>query len=167
MIPKGNGGDFRGIGLLEVLWKTIPGLLNHRFTMSIYFHDLLHDFGADRGTWTTTLEAKLLQQLMATREAVLQEIFLNLQKAYDSLDWYRRLKIFAEYNVGPRELHLIWMSWGRITMVAKSGGYHAPPFKICHSITQRYPLSLTIFNMVMDAVIHHWVKVVASTEAGV
>ena len=28
MIPKGGGTDFKGIGLVEVMWKTIPGIIN-------------------------------------------------------------------------------------------------------------------------------------------
>ena len=37
---------------------------------------------------TATLEAKILQQLIAMREAVLCFVFLNLRKAYDALDRY-------------------------------------------------------------------------------
>ena len=28
MITKGGGNDFRGIGLVEVLWKAISGIIN-------------------------------------------------------------------------------------------------------------------------------------------
>ena len=35
---------------------------------------------------TETLEAKLLQQLVALREEVLYVIFLGLHKSYDALD---------------------------------------------------------------------------------
>ena len=49
LIPKGKG-DFRGIGLVEVLWKAITSLLNHQLTAVISFHDTLHGFWAGRGT---------------------------------------------------------------------------------------------------------------------
>ena len=35
-IPKGNG-NFRGIGLVEILWKTVTGILNRRLTATIQF----------------------------------------------------------------------------------------------------------------------------------
>ena len=34
LIPKG-GGDYRGIGIVEVVWKEVAVILNHRFTSSI------------------------------------------------------------------------------------------------------------------------------------
>ena len=66
LIPKGKG-DYRGIGLVEVMWKVVAVILNRRFTSSITFHDVLHGFRVGRGTGTTTLKAKLLQQLVAMR----------------------------------------------------------------------------------------------------
>ena len=66
LIPKGKG-DYRGIGLVEVMWKVVAVILNRRLTSSITFHDVLHGFRAGRGTGNATLEAKLLQQLLAMR----------------------------------------------------------------------------------------------------
>ena len=86
LIPKGASRNFRGIGMVEVLWKTVTSLMNCRLTPAINFHDVLHGFRAGCGTGTSELEAKLLQQLTATREAFIFEVFLDLQKAYDSLD---------------------------------------------------------------------------------
>ena len=39
LIPKGEG-DYRGIGLVEVMWKVVAVILNGRFTSSITFHDI-------------------------------------------------------------------------------------------------------------------------------
>ena len=70
LIPKGKT-DYRGIGLMEVMWNVVVAILNRRLTASITFHDFLHRFWAGCGTDTATLEAKLLQQLEALREDVL------------------------------------------------------------------------------------------------
>ena len=85
LIPKGEK-YYRGIRLVEVMWKVVAAILNCRLTASITYHDFLHGFWAGRGTGTTTFEAKLLQQLSDLREEVLYVIFLDLHKAYDSLD---------------------------------------------------------------------------------
>ena len=77
---------------------------------------------------------------MAMREAVVYEIFLDLHKAYDALDWDRCREILVAYGVGPRALQILRMYWGHIAMVAKSRGYYAPPFKGYHGLTQGYPI---------------------------
>ena len=51
-------------------------------------------------------------------------------------------------------------------MVARAGGYFGLPFKGYRVVTQGDPLSPTLFNVVVDAVIRHWVTVVASTKEG-
>ena len=98
--PQGGGG-YRGIDLVEAAWKIIMAILNCRFIASITFHDVLHDFRAGRGTGAASLEAKLLQKLVAMREEVLYMIFTDLQKAYYALDRYRCLEILECYDVGP------------------------------------------------------------------
>ena len=70
LIPKGRG-DYRGIGLMEVVWKVVAVIINQRLTASITYHEFLHGFRAGSGTGTTTLEAKLRHQLAAMMEEVL------------------------------------------------------------------------------------------------
>ena len=60
--PGYQGGKYyRGIGLIEVMWKVVAEILNQRLTASITFHDFIHQFRVGCGTCTTTLKAKLLQ----------------------------------------------------------------------------------------------------------
>ena len=66
LIPKGFS-DYRGIGLMEVVWKVVVVILNLRFTASITYHDSIHRFWAGRGMGTATLEVKLLQQVTDMR----------------------------------------------------------------------------------------------------
>ena len=97
--------------MVKVLWKAVTSLLNQRLTEAIKFHDVLHGFRASRGTGTAALEASLLKQLTAMREAVLFEVFLDLQKAYVTMDWDRFLEIIAAYGVGPKALQLLQTYW--------------------------------------------------------
>ena len=66
LISKGKT-EYRGIGLVEVMWKVVAAILHRRLTTAITYHDALHGFRAVRGTGTATLEANLLQQLAAMR----------------------------------------------------------------------------------------------------
>ena len=67
LIPKGKK-DYRGISLVEVMWKVVAAILNRCFTDSITYHDFLHGLRAGCSIDTSTLEAKLLQQLAAISE---------------------------------------------------------------------------------------------------
>ena len=44
-------------------------------------------------------------------------------------------------------------------MVARAGGYYGAEFKGSGGVMQGDPLSPTIFNVVVDAVVRHWVTV--------
>ena len=156
LIPKGKG-EYRGIGLVEVTWKVVAVILHRRLTKGITFHDALHGFREGRGTGTATLDAKLLQQLASMREEVLYVIFLDLTKAYDALDRLRSLEILKGYGVGDRVRRLLREYWDRTTMGARAGGYYGTGFKGERVVTQGDPLSPTIFDVVVDAMVRHWV----------
>ena len=70
LMPKGRK-EYRGIGLVEVMWKVVAEILHFRLATAIAYHDFLHGFLAGLGTGTATIKAKLLQQLAAMRKEVL------------------------------------------------------------------------------------------------
>ena len=156
MVSKGRK-EYRGIGLVEAMWKVVAAILHRRLTTAITYHDALHGFRAGRGTGTATLEANLLQQLAAMREEVLYVIFLDLTKAYEALDRFRSLDILEGYGVGTQARRLLRAYWRKSTMVARAGGYFGTGFKGARGVTQGDALSPTIFNVVVDAVVRHWV----------
>ena len=49
LITKGNK-YYRGIGLVELMWKAVVAILNLWLTSSITFHDFLHRFRVGCGT---------------------------------------------------------------------------------------------------------------------
>ena len=55
LIPKGNG-NFHGIRLVKILWKTDMGILNCRLTAEIQFHNMLHRLRMGRCTGTASLK---------------------------------------------------------------------------------------------------------------
>ena len=156
LIPKGRK-EYRGIGIVEVMWNVVAAILHCRLTTAITYHNFLHSFREGRSTGTATLEAKLLQQLAARREEVLYVIFLYMTKAYDALDRSRSLKIVEGYGLGPRARRLQRTYLEKSKMVARAGGYYGTVFKGARGVTQGEPLSPTIFNVVVDAVVRHWV----------
>ena len=45
LIPKARK-EYRGIGIVEVMWKVVAAILHRRITASITYHDFLHGFRA-------------------------------------------------------------------------------------------------------------------------
>ena len=92
------------------------------------------------------------------REEVLYVIFLDLTKAYGALDRSRCMGILEGYGVGPGARRLLQNYWRRLTMATQAGGYYGTAFKGARGVTQGDPLSPTIFNVVVDAVVRHWLE---------
>jgi Reverse transcriptase (RNA-dependent DNA polymerase) len=94
LIPK-TDGSLRGIGLLEVAWKVVSCIIQRRLQNNIEFHDSLHGFRPNRGTGTATLQLKLIMENNLHQGSTLHHVFLDLKKAYDTLDRQRTLLILA------------------------------------------------------------------------
>ena len=67
LIPKGASGDFRGIGLVKVIWKAVTSLMNRRIVEAIKFHYVLQGFWAGRETGTDIIEVNMLQHITSMR----------------------------------------------------------------------------------------------------
>ena len=85
---------------------------------------------------------------------------MYLQKAYYDLDRDRCLYILEGCGVGPRACRILRIYWYRMIMVYCAEGYYREVVKVFRGVTQGEPLSPKIFNVVVDAVVHHWVSLV-------
>src|SRR4029079_6690653 len=127
--PKGNGADqMRGIGLMETLWKLITGIINRRMQDSIVLHDAIHGFRRGRGCGTAIIEAKLRMQLRMRQDASLHQVFIDLSKAYDSIDRERMLQVLVAYGVGERTIRILRFLWDDHIVVPKQGRFYSDPF---------------------------------------
>ena len=101
IIPKDDKGGVRGIGLLEVIHKLISQIINLRLGTQIKFLPEVHGFRKHRGTYTAIGEAKMRMQIEACTSSPVYQVYLDLSKAYDSIDRDRTLKIMEKYKIGP------------------------------------------------------------------
>ena len=89
-------------------------------------------------------------------QKTLHFIFLDLQKAYDTVDRERLLEILEGYGVCPNALGLLTFYWNSQRCVAKSGKYHGETFVPYRGATQGGVVSPTLFNILVDAVVRKW-----------
>ena len=85
LISKGKW-EYRGIGLVETIWKVCTSIVNSRLQSSIVLHDVLHGFRQGRGTGTDIIEGKMEQQPAGIVHQPLFQVFLDVRKAYNSLE---------------------------------------------------------------------------------
>jgi hypothetical protein len=156
LIPKSVPDKFRPIALLEVIYKLCSTIIHMRLGEAIVFHPSIHGFRSGRGTGTAILEAKLLMQIFACEANPLFQVFLDLTKAYDSLDRDRTMAILAAYGIGPRTCRLIQAIWDSDTMFPKQAGIYGEPFHAQRGVRQGDVISPDIFNIIVDCVIREW-----------
>jgi hypothetical protein len=84
-------------------------------------------------------------------------VFMDLKKAYDTLDRTQVLRILKEYGVGEKLLRIISTIWANDTMVPRQSGYFGRAFRRAHrGVRQGDIMSPVIFNVMVDAVVRHW-----------
>ncbi len=115
LIPNG-GGDYRGIRLLEPIWKCIKRVINHQLD-AIKLHDSLHGCRSKRGTSTAIIKVKLAQQLSYLKLKPFRGVFLDLWKAFNAMDRERSIMLLKGYGAGPRMIRLIRSYWCDAIMV--------------------------------------------------
>jgi hypothetical protein len=150
LIPKG-GGDYHGIGLLEPTWKVCERIMDKRLN-AIALHESLHSCCDGCGTGLAIIKAKLAQQLAHLEQVPFYGVFLDLKKAFDSMDRERCLLILKGYGARSRMIWLICNFWANATMVCWASGYYGMPFCAGRGVTQGGPLSMKLFNVLIDAV---------------
>jgi hypothetical protein len=147
LIPNGKG-DYCGIGLLEPIWKVLEQIMDCRLD-AIELHNCLHGCRAHRGAGTRVIEAKLAQQLSYLELKPFYWVFLDLKKAFNSMDQERCIGILEGYGAGPRMIRLIRGYWRDAIMVCRASGNYG---KAGCGVTQGGPLSAKLFNILVDAV---------------
>jgi hypothetical protein len=124
----------------------------------IKFHNCLHGGLPCQGTGTSIMEVKLNQQLAWVEQEPLYQIYLDLKKAYDTLDRTRCLAILAGYGVKPNLLCLQNNSETRgrwyVMLEATLGNPSLPVGVLC----RRGALSSLMFNVCVDAVVRECLR---------
>ena len=99
---------------------------------------------------------RLPHSLVAWNSVLFVGIFLDLRKAYDAMDQDRCLKIPHGVGVGEKTVWLIARFWKESGLCCRAAGFYGRLFKARRGVTQGGPLSPTIFNLMVDAVVREW-----------
>ena len=85
LVPKSVGG-YIDIVLFEFIWNFYAPIVNNRLQSTIILHNALHGFRWVKGTGMEIMEKNMEQQLAGIFHEPLLKVFIEVQKAYDSLN---------------------------------------------------------------------------------
>ena len=108
-----------------------------------------------RGCTTAIIDGKLLAEKARLEGKVLFNVFLDLSKAYDTVDRERLLILLEDYGVGPKCRAVLAATWEESLMVPKRGGQFGAAVPTTRGVRQGDIISPTLFNIIVDAVLRY------------
>ena len=153
LIPKAKAGKYWGIALLESVYKLVASIINMCITKAVKFHTAIHRFQENQSCTTAILEAKIEMQTAKRAGKVYHQIFLDMMKAYDTVDLERLDEILGTYGVGPMVMHVLWECWQDSSIVPRKAGQYGRVVRTERGVQQGDVISPLLFNLVVDAVV--------------
>ena len=101
------------------------------------------------------MEAKLLAEEAKSEGKILYQVFLNLTKAYDTVNWERLFILLQHYGLRPRCRAALQGTWMDSVLVPKMGGWYGKPVPTRRGVRQGDVISPTLFNILVDAILRH------------
>ena len=99
------------------------------------------------------METNLEKQHVRIFHEPLFQVFIDVRKAYDSVGRGICMEIIRGCGMGPKLQGLLQRYWDRKKVVPKAGKFFGYPFNTERVVTQGYPVSPMIFDIVMEAVV--------------
>jgi hypothetical protein len=103
-------------------------IIHKRLISSITFHDGKHGFRTERGTSTAIINIKLKMQLAKRNKIPMYMIFLDIKKAYDTLDRERTISLLKKYGIGDNICKILENIWDKDTVIPKQNMFYGDPF---------------------------------------
>jgi len=153
LIPKDSMNSFRGITLLDTVYKLIASVINAWATEAITFHKGIHGFRAARGCKTAIEDAKW--DMMACQESgqMYHQVFLDLSKAFDTVDRMHLLSIMRAYGFGERTMNFFTNCWVGSFVAPHAGGMFGPRVNVKAGVRQGNVISPLLFNLIVEAIL--------------
>ena len=162
MVPiyKGKGskdecGSYRGISLLSIPGKVYGKVIIER-VMEITESRISEEQGGfrkGRGCVDQIFSVKMTVEKYLAKDRKLYAAFMDLEKAYDRVDWNALWDVLKIYGVGGQLLNGIKAFYKEASACVRVNGEMSESFDIRVGVRQGCVMSPWLFNIFMDSVI--------------
>jgi hypothetical protein len=137
LIPQPHQqGMFRGIALLSTGWKVLTRIITNRLE-GIPLHPIQHGFRARTGVAEAIATRKLYVQAARLRNERLLACYVDLTRAYDSVDRTRLVELLHELGVGRPITRLLEFAFDTEQVALRMNGIYSDTFRTTRGVKQR------------------------------
>ncbi|RYA71702.1 hypothetical protein DD592_26400 [Enterobacter cloacae complex sp. 2DZ2F20B] len=147
--------NYRGIALLDVTYKVMATCINPRLKqhMEKIVGEYQVGFRKNRSTVDQIFILKQLQEVHYEQGINLYLLFIDFKKAYDTVNRKELLEAMKELGVLRKLIKLTKMTLQSTRNRVRINGLLSEPFQVRTGLRQGDPISTTLFNLVLEAII--------------
>jgi hypothetical protein len=154
--PKDEPGSYRGISLLSIPGKVYASLLLHRISGQVEskLSEAQCGFRPGRGTVDAMYVLRSLGAACGEHNTCLAKAYIDLTKAYDSIDRWALWKVLRLYKVHSKLIALLEDLHTGTTAAVRLDGRVGPAFDVKAGVRQGCVVAPMLFNIFMDHVVN-------------
>ena len=150
--------NWRGICLLDVIGKVFARIVKER--LQVIAERILPDsqcgFRKKRGCVDMIFVARQLIEKVREHDDHLFVLFVDLQKAYDSVPRIAMWKVLEKYGTPPKLLSVVRSFHEGMQAEVQSGSAVSEKFEVKNGLRQGCPIAPTLFSIFFCAMVTNW-----------
>lgn len=152
---RADCGNSRGISLLSITGKVIASVMFHRLHTHLseaVIPKSQYGFRKDRSTIDAIFNARQLQEKCREEKKDLYMTFIDLSKAFDTVNREILWQILEKFGVPPKFLNVLRQFHDGMQARVRVGSVLSEPFPVAVGVKQGCVLAPVLFNLFLAAV---------------
>src|SRR5258705_1148020 len=152
--PVEQPGNYSPIAVINILTKVLTAMLTNRLQLWAETDQIIPEeqnaFRRKRSTIEHIFVLRTLVDISIAKKVKLYAAFVDLRKAYDSVDHNLLWIKLQHQGLSPRFINVIRMVYERMCLVKIGVHKVIPPIKIGKGVLQGDPMSAVLFNLFLS-----------------